>query len=136
MALKIPDSMEELVYWTSRAVDDGKVKAWAEREMCPNCKKELMGKPKNPKGGVKIRAEYYECPGCHHTVNKPEYEDTLTVNIIYTCAKCKYSGETTTPYKRKKFQGVDAIIFSCDKCKEKIPITKKLKAIKDKTPAV
>jgi predicted RNA-binding Zn-ribbon protein involved in translation (DUF1610 family) len=136
MALKIPNSMEDLVYWTSRAIDDGKVKAWAERETCPACKKELMGKPKDEKGSVKIRAAYYECPGCHHTVEKAEYEGTLTVNVIYTCPKCRFSGEATTPYKRKKFQGVDAIVFNCSKCGEKIPITKKLKSLKDKTPDV
>ena len=136
MALKIPDSMDELVYWTSRAVDAGKIKAWVERELCPECKKSLMGKPRGDKGNIKIRAAYYECPECKYTAEKAAYEDTLTVNIIYTCPKCKNSGEATVPYKRKKFQGVDAVIFQCSKCQEKIPITKKLKSIKDKSPGL
>jgi hypothetical protein len=132
MTLKIPDSMDELVYWTSRVVGDGKVKAWAEREMCPACGKSLMGKPRGDNGSIKIRAAYYECPDCHHKVDKAEYEETLTVSIIYTCPKCKNSGETQVPYKRKKVQGVDAIIFQCQKCNEKIPITKKMKGLKEK----
>ncbi len=132
MALKIPDSMEELVYWTSRAVGDGYVKAWAEREICPNCKKGMMGKPRGKDGKVQIRAKHYECDSCGHTVEKQEYEDTLTCNIIYTCPKCRHQGEASVPYKRKKYQGVDAIVFKCDKCGEKVPITKKLKAIGEK----
>ena len=132
MALKIPDSMEELVYSTSRAVGDGKIKAWVERELCPECGKALMGKPRGDGGSVKIRAAYYECPECHHKVDKPEYEDTLTASITYTCPKCKYSGDIQIPYKRKKYQGVDALVFQCEKCKEKIPVTKKMKAVGSK----
>jgi ssDNA-binding Zn-finger/Zn-ribbon topoisomerase 1 len=129
MALKLPDSMDELVYWTSRNIGEGKIKAWVEREHCPKCKKALMGKPKGPKGSIKIRASYYECPECHHKVEKQEYEDTLTASILYTCPKCKFSGDIQIPYKRKKFQGVEALVFECAKCKEKIPITKKIKEI-------
>jgi predicted RNA-binding Zn-ribbon protein involved in translation (DUF1610 family) len=136
MSLKLPDSMDELVYWTSRAVGDGKIKAWAEREMCPNCKKALMGKPKDDSGHTKIRAAYYECPQCHHKIEKKEYEDTLTLSVLYTCPKCKYSGEIQVPFKRKKYQGVDAVVFECQKCHEKIPVTKKMKAIKKKGEAV
>ena len=54
-------------------------------------------------------------------------EDTLEVEIKYTCPHCQYIGETTTPYKRKKYMGVDAIVFKCDNCGEKIAITKKMK---------
>ncbi len=129
MALKLPDSMEELVYWTSRAIGEGKVKAWAPREKCPECGKALMGKPRDQKGSVKIRASYYECPECHHKVEKAEYEETLTVSIIYTCPKCKFQGETQIPYKRKKFLKVESLVFECEKCKEKIPITKKMKEV-------
>lgn len=128
MALKIPDSMDELVYWTSRAVGDGKVKTWVERESCPSCGKALMGKPRD-KGKVKIRATYYECPECHHKIEKAEYEATLTASILYTCPKCKFAGEIQIPYKRKKYQGVDSLLFQCQKCNEKIPITKKMKEI-------
>jgi hypothetical protein len=133
MGLQIPDSMEELVYWTSRKINKGAVKAWVNREQCPECHKALMGKPSNNKGGIKIRASFYECPECHYKVDKQEYEDTLTANIIYTCSHCSFNGETQIPYKRKKFQGVDALIFTCQKCSQKIPITKKLKSIGDKS---
>ncbi|AJF60879.1 TPA: hypothetical protein HA239_03445 [Candidatus Woesearchaeota archaeon] len=128
MALKIPDSMDELVYWTSRKIDSGYVKAWVERENCPKCEKGLMGKPV-VKGKVKIRASEYVCPECSHTVPKQEYEDTLTASILYTCPHCGNKGEARVPFKRKKYQGADAIVFSCGKCSEKIPITKKLKDI-------
>ncbi|MEM3374789.1 MAG: hypothetical protein QXE31_06280 [Candidatus Woesearchaeota archaeon] len=129
MALQVPESMDELVYWTSRAIGNGKVKAWVYREQCPKCKKALMGKPKDKKGKVLIRANYYECPECHHKIDKKEYEDTLTANIIYTCPKCNYEGEIQIPFKRKKYQGVEALIFQCQKCNEKIPITKKMKEV-------
>ena len=89
-----------------------------------------MGKPRDPKtGAAKIRAKEYVCPECNHTVEKIEYEDTLTANIAYTCPHCKNQGETTTPFKRKSFEGVKAIVFLCEKCKQKIPITKKMKAV-------
>ncbi|MEK6916180.1 MAG: hypothetical protein AABW92_00395 [Nanoarchaeota archaeon] len=128
MALQIPESMEELVYWTSRKINDGFVKAWVEKENCPMCKKGLMGKPV-VKGKVKIRATQYICPKCNYTVEKGEYEDTLTTSILYTCPHCKHKGETQVPYKRKKFKGADSIIFVCENCKENVPITKKLKRI-------
>ena len=121
--------MEELVYWTSRSMGDGKIKAWVTKEQCPECGKALMGKPKD-KGKVKIRAKYYECPECHHKVDKPEYEETLTMNIIYTCSHCKHSGEAQVPFIRKKYKGVVAVVFQCESCNEKIPVTKKMKAVK------
>ena len=130
MVLKVPESMDELVYWTSRALGSGYVKAWAYREDCPKCKKAKMGKPKNAKGGIMIRAKHYECPECHNIVEKEEYEDTLTACIIYTCPKCSFQGETEVPYRRKKIKGVDSLLFECGKCKEKIQVTKKMKAPK------
>jgi len=45
MALKQPESTEECVYFTRREVDSGKVMCWVFKEKCPECKKELMGKP-------------------------------------------------------------------------------------------
>ncbi|MBU0666047.1 MAG: hypothetical protein ABIC91_00850 [Nanoarchaeota archaeon] len=133
MSLKQPESMEELVYFTRRAVDNGKIVAWVFREECPKCKKALMSKPKDKKTGrAKIRALEYVCPECGYTVEKEEYEDTLTCNIEYVCPKCKFSGETQAPYKRKSFQGVKAIIFECESCGEKIPITKKMATPKKK----
>lgn len=128
--LKIPDSMEEVVYWTSRKVDEGHVKAWAFKEMCPECHKALMSKPTGKDGKVKIRATYYECSECGHTIDKKPYEDSLTCSIIYTCPYCKHKGEAQVPFKRKNFKGVKSIVFECDSCKEKIPVTKKMKELK------
>jgi len=131
MALKKPNSMEECIYFTRRAMDSGKIMAWVFREACSKCKKGLMGKPVDAKtGSAKIRALEYVCPSCKYTVSKAEYEDTLTCNIEYTCPKCKKSGEATAPFKHKTFQGVPAIVFECGACKEKIGITKKMKATK------
>ncbi|MBU0756989.1 MAG: hypothetical protein KKF44_02910 [Nanoarchaeota archaeon] len=131
MGLELPESMEELVYWTARNMGDGKVKAWVEKEMCPECGKAMMGKPRGKDGKIKIRATYYECPECEHKVEKREYEDTLTASIIYTCPECKFSGDIQVPFKRKKTKGVEALVFSCQKCNAKIPITKKMKKIKE-----
>ncbi len=129
MALQLPESMEELVYWTSRNIGEGKVKAWVYREDCPECGKAKMGKPTDDKGKVKIRAKYYECPECHHKIDKSEYENTLTCNIIYTCPHCKHSNETQVPFIRKSYKGVKAIVFQCKNCSEKIAITKKMKDV-------
>ncbi|MFH2021386.1 MAG: hypothetical protein ABIJ34_08300 [archaeon] len=131
MSLKLPESMEELVYWTARKIDKGSVKAWVHREECTECNKAMMGKPRD-KGKVKIRATYYECPECKNTVEKKLYEETLTVNILYTCPKCQYKGEIQVPYKKKRIKGTDAIIFECEKCHQKIPITKKMKDVGEK----
>lgn len=120
--------MEELIYFTQRSIGKGNVKAWAYKGMCPKCKKGKMSKPVDPKTGkVKIRAKEYVCPECNYTVEKKAYEESLECEIKYTCPECGHSGETAVPFKRKKFQGVDAIVFLCDKCKAKIPITKKMK---------
>lgn len=131
MSLQLPESMEELVYWTSRSMGEGKIKAWVYREDCPECGKVKMSKPLNEKTGKpKIRAKYYECPECHHKADKQEYEETLTANIIYTCPHCKHSSDIQVPFIRKKYKGVVAILFQCENCNEKIPVTKKMKAVK------
>ncbi len=139
MSLELPKSMDECVYYTLRTIGDkGKIRAWVLREKCPECGKGLMGKPRDPKTGKpKIRATEYVCPECNHTVEAGEYEDTLTLNIIYTCPKCGNASETQMPYKRKKIKvfdeekgkdvAVDAFRFECNKCGEKILIAKKMK---------
>jgi len=124
--LKQPESMDECIYFTRRAVDKGHVMCWVFKEKCPKCGKAEMGKPVE-KGKVKIRAKEYICPSCNYTVPKQEYEDTLTANVAYTCPHCQHKAETQIPYKRKTFEGVKALVFQCDKCKGKIPITKKMK---------
>lgn len=138
MALKQPESMEECVYFTKRTTAGGSVKAWVFKGECPKCGKGKMGKPRDAKTGkVKVRSTEYECPECGYNVPKQEYEDTLTANIEYVCPHCKHQGEIQVPFKRKKTKifdeeeqkkvSVDAIIFECGKCKEKIYVTKKMK---------
>jgi uncharacterized CHY-type Zn-finger protein len=133
MALKEPEDMNELVYFTRRTTEDGKVRAWVFREACPKCKKGMMGKPIDPKTGrFKIREKEYICPECKYTLPAQEYEDSLTTNIEFTCGGCGKSGQTTAPFKRKTFMGVKAIVFECQFCHKKIPITKKMKEPKAK----
>jgi len=138
MTLKQPKSMEECVYFTNRSVGDGKAKCWVFKETCPKCNKGIISKPKDPKTGKpKTRADYYECPECHHQIPKQEYEDTLTANIEYICPHCKFKGEIQIPFKRKKIKrldeetgkkkSIDSLRFECKKCGEPIDITKKLK---------
>ena len=138
MSLKEPASMEECVYFTNRTIGSGKIKAWVFRELCPKCGKGVMRKPIDKRTGKpKIRAEEYACPECGHTVEKQEYEDTLTVNIKYTCPHCSHQGEAQHSFKRKKIQRVneetgkketvEAIRFQCEECKKNIDITKKMK---------
>ena len=55
----------------------------------------------------------------------------MTANVSYTCPKCEHAGETQIPFRRKKVEGVDSLVFACQKCGEKIPITKKMKEIGD-----
>ncbi len=135
MALKQPNSMDECVYFTRRSKPN--IVAWVFKEKCPKCKKAIMGKPIGPAGKVKIRAKEYVCPSCSYTVEKQAFEDTLTANIEYTCPKCNNSGEVQVPFKRKKVKffdekkgkdvSVEAVQFLCQKCKEKLNVTKKMK---------
>ena len=137
MSLEEPKSTDDCVYFTNRADENGKVKAWVLKENCPECKKGLMGKPRDEKTGkAKIRASEYECPECKYTVEKNEYEDTLTINIKYTC-KCEHSDELSLPFQRKrvqrineetgKKQAIETIRFECSKCGQQMDITKKMK---------
>lgn len=127
MALRHPESMDEIVYFTNRTLENnGKVKAWAYRVDCPECKKALMGKPVE-KGKIKRRAKEYVCPECGHTEENTEHEKKLVLEISYTCPHCNHSDETTAEYKRRTFGGVPAYVFKCQNCGEKIGITKKMK---------
>jgi len=131
-----PTSTKECIYFTNRIIDSGKVKAWVSKEKCPKCGKGLMGKPVE-KGKVKIRAKEYVCPECNYTIDKDEYEPTLTINIQYTCPHCSNQGEISLPFKRQKFtrlneetgkkQSIESIRFQCQNCSKDIDITKKLK---------
>ena len=131
--VELPESMENLVYWTNRKLPNGgHAKAWVYRKECPQCQKALMGKPVKDNGKVKVRAKIYECPECGHTVPKKKYEESLTVEILYKCPHCGHEGEAETDYKRRSYYGVKAIVFKCDDCNERIGITKKMKKPKKK----
>lgn len=132
MALQIPESMDEIVYWTNRTIDSGKVMVWAPRQDCPKCKKAKMGKPVGEEGNVKIRAKEYVCPACKYTVEKEAYEESLTANVIYTCPSCQFQGEYTGPFKRKNIEGALTFRFQCSKCGKNIDVTKKMKEKKKK----
>ncbi|MBW2998503.1 hypothetical protein KY321_03100 [Candidatus Woesearchaeota archaeon] len=140
MSIKEPESMDELVYFTRRALGkEGKAMAWVYRGDCPECGKGKMGKPVDPKTGKpKTRAKEYVCPECQHTIEKQEYEDSLQCQIKYTCDKCQHEGGVEVPFKRKgtkiynpekdKKVAVQAVVFECGGCGEKLYITKKMKS--------
>ncbi|MBS3109850.1 hypothetical protein J4227_04960 [Candidatus Woesearchaeota archaeon] len=125
--VKFPDSVDDLIYFTRRAVGDGKVVCWVYKQKCPKCKKELMGKPRDESGKVRIRAKEYTCPACKYTLEKKEYEESLTAEAQYTCPECKKPGEAEAQFKRKKIEGVETLRFRCGHCSANIDVTKKMK---------
>ncbi|MBL7148238.1 MAG: hypothetical protein ISS82_05415 [Nanoarchaeota archaeon] len=139
MTLKEPDSMDECVYFTNRFLNnEGYIKCWVLKELCPKCGKSLIAKPKDPKTGrPKIRATIYSCPSCNYTEDKQEHEEKLTANIKYKCPYCKHEDDIQIPFIRKKVQRfneekgkketVEAMVFNCSKCNKRIEITKKMK---------
>lgn len=130
MANKIPDSMDECLYFTNRLLDNnGSVLAWVYRKDCPKCKQAKMGKPVE-KGKVKTRSETYVCPACKYSEEKQEHEPSLLLQAQYTCPECGKDGESSAPYQRKSFKGVQAYVIECQHCQAKIPLTKKLKQLK------
>ena len=133
MAIKEPESMEDLIYFTNRTLEEGKgkIKAWVYKKLCPQCKKAKMGKPIED-GKVKIRAKEYKCPECNFTEEKVAHEESLNLDAKYLCPSCGKEGEGTAPYKRKNFMGVKAYVVECSNCKAKLPVTKKMKAVKKK----
>ncbi|PIN76975.1 hypothetical protein COV17_00115 [Candidatus Woesearchaeota archaeon CG10_big_fil_rev_8_21_14_0_10_36_11] len=131
MALRVPKSMDECLYFTNRILEKGNLIAWVYRKECPKCKKVKMGKPVE-KGKIKTRADIYVCPACSYQEEKKEHEESLMLEAQYTCPECGKEGESTAPYKRKSYKGVQAYVVECSHCRAQIPITKKLKKIKDK----
>lgn len=125
MALKQPESMDELVYLTDRDTTGGPVRLWVFRKDCPKCGKQ-MGKPKNAKGKVKIRATEYVCD-CGHSESKAEYENSLVASAEYECSACGKTGEAEVPFKRKVINGVQTIRLTCEKCGAHLDVTKKMK---------
>jgi predicted RNA-binding Zn-ribbon protein involved in translation (DUF1610 family) len=134
MALEVPESMDDCLYFTNRSVgENGQLLAWVYRKECPKCKKAKMGKPVNKKTGkVKSRAKEYVCPECGYIEEKEEHEESCQLQAQYTCPECGKEGESATPYKRKSYKGVQSFVVECSNCGAQIPITKKLKAIKKK----
>lgn len=127
-----PESMDELIFFTNRTIDNnGKIKAWVYRTDCPQCHKAKMGKPVDG-DKIKIRAQEYVCPECGFSQEKTEHEESLHLEIKFTCPHCGKEGETTAPYKRKTFEGIPSYVFECTSCGKKIGITKKMKTKKDK----
>jgi len=136
--VKEPKSMEEVIYFSNRSIDDkGKARVWVYRGKCPDCKG-LMGKPKDSKTGkTKIRSTEYICPDCGHTEEKKEHEESLTADAIYTCPHCEHKGETSVPFIKKKIgrinpgtgkrQSIETLRLKCGKCDGNIDITKKMK---------
>ena len=133
MEIKKPSSMEECLYFTNRSLDnDGYAVAWVYRKPCPKCKNARLGKPIKKNGKADKKAAVYECPTCKHQEPNEKIEAELKVEVEYQCPNCKNKGMTTTEYKRKNFEGVQAYVFACGKCGKNIGITKKLKSTKKK----
>ncbi len=132
MALKQPESMDTVIYFTRRTIEPkGHIIAWTDKKECPECKKALMGKPVE-KGKIKIRALEYVCPGCGYTESKAEHEASLNISALYTCPECDKEGEATGIFKRKTYQGASSYIVECEHCGVKIPVTKRMKEPKKK----
>jgi predicted RNA-binding Zn-ribbon protein involved in translation (DUF1610 family) len=134
MGLQMPNSVDECIYFTRRAFENnGRSIAWVRKKPCPKCKKAVMGKPLDPKTKKpKIRADTYECPNCHFSEEKKAHEESLNVEILYTCPHCGNKGDATTQYKRKVWDGVKAYVFECGKCRKTIGLTKKMKERKSR----
>ena len=126
MALKQPQSMEELVYYTDRETGKGSARVWVFRGECPKCRT-LMGKPRGEKGKVKTKALEYKCPECGYSAEKQAYEEGLTASAEYKCPECGFSGEIQVPFKRKKIKGAETLRLQCQKCSANIDVTKKMK---------
>ena len=126
MPLQQPTSINECVYLTRRSINLGTIMVFVFKKDCPKCKT-LMGKPKDKKGNVMIRAKEYICSNCGYRESKEEYESSLIANAIYKCHHCGFDGEAQTPFIRKNIGGIPALRFICEKCKAFIDVTKKMK---------
>lgn len=127
MALKRPGSMEECVYFTNRAIGNGRATAWVFRKECAKCRKGIMGKPVKKGGKVDKKAGCYVCNSCGYEETNEMVENSLMLNVEYKCPYCGDEGEATSEYKRRVFEGVPSYVFECRKCHKKIGLTKKLK---------
>lgn len=129
----IPESVDNLLYFTNRKLPDGtRLFAWVEKVDCPACGKGLMGKPIKSDGKVKMRASTYECPECGHEEKKTVHEEARTLEVRYSNPEGKEWKSSSTPYKRKTWKGVKAFVFTNEFTGEKLGITKKMKMPKAK----
>lgn len=129
MSLRKPESMDECIYFTQRSLHDGKgeIMAWVFRQHCPKCGKAKMGKPRDSRGKVKLRAMEYACPACGHKIEKQAYEDSLFAFADYKCPHCGSSGEAKASFKRKNIDGVQTLRFTCSTCSGNLDVIKKMK---------
>ncbi len=132
MELKKPTSMEDCVYFTNRTIGSGRAMAWVLRKECPKCGKDALRKPSSKSGKPDKKSPIYVCKSCSYEEKNEDVESSLTINVEYKCPHCGNDGKTTSKYERKNFEGVPSYIFECQKCKEKIGLTKKLKSGKKK----
>jgi predicted RNA-binding Zn-ribbon protein involved in translation (DUF1610 family) len=131
MALKEPESMDDLIYFTNRTLGNGTAKVWVYKQLCPKCHKSKIGKPVE-NGKVRIRATEYVCKDCGFSAEKTKYEESLEAEAKYTCPACGFAGEAKIPFIRKNIEGVKTLRFNCSKCKANIDVTKKMKEPKKK----
>jgi transcription elongation factor Elf1 len=133
MSLTLPENMESLIYFSRRRINDRLVICWVDKEICSECNKGLMEKPRDPKTGKpKIRAQEYMCNNCGHSEEKKTHETKLVAHAKYTCPHCDKEGDASAPYKRKTIQGVSTLRLQCEHCGGNIDITKKMKEPKKK----
>lgn len=131
MALKEPESMDDLFYFTRRKLEnDGWIRAWVYKPDSPKGKGKLS-KPINPSTGrPKVRSSVYVDEAGNEFPCK-EIDKDLILEIKYKSPYTGKEGETTIPYKRKTYMGVPAFVFE-DQEGNKIAITKKMKQPKKK----
>ena len=131
MPYKKPESLDECVYFTQRALEsengEGEIVTWVLRENCPKCGKAKMGKPRGKNGKVKVRAKEYVCPECNHEIKKEEYDNCLVARAEYVCPHCQKKGEAETPFKRENVAGIPTLRFQCVHCQGFLDVTKKMK---------
>ena len=132
MALKRPGNLEECVYFTNRAFDNGSAMAWVFRKQCPKCRKDVLRKPSTKSGKPDRKSPIYVCKSCRYEEKNEDVERDLVINVDYKCPYCSFEGEATAEYKRISFEGVPSYVFECGKCHKKIVLTKKLKETKKK----
>ncbi|MFT4310176.1 MAG: hypothetical protein ACMXYC_00940 [Candidatus Woesearchaeota archaeon] len=130
MTLQEPKSMDDVFYFTNRTLENGGwLKAWVYKPASPKGKG-VLSLPKTKTGKPDKKATVY-VDEAGNEYDRKETDATLFVEVKYKSPYTQKEGEAKTPYKRKKFKGVDAFVFE-DQEGNKIPITKKLKEVKKK----